>query len=254
MRSSKPSGWHAGARCAAQTGEGPGMVGRRPLLTTFLGGAAGLARPSGAAQADAGSPQDKAALEVAIWRTPYEDRRVWGYVDRHSVDPGETFDLMLSTGPALKGCTGKIEISRIGYYAEGDRTLVWRSGTVKVLQQPVQVTAATVGTGWTTSLERIGTDGWRSGYYTIDFVDDADGLRNEDVAFIVVTDRDRSGDILLELSTNTYQAYNKWGGYSLYACDFIGDSAQTVSFDRPTTPDFFEWEYYLALWLERYAA
>jgi hypothetical protein len=117
-----------------------------------------------------------------------------------------------------------------------------------------QVTAATVGAGWTASIEQIGTGGWQSGYHAIDFVHDADGFRDPNVASIVATDRGRSGDILLELSTNTYQAYNEWGGYSLYVSDFVGTNAQTVSFDRPTAPDFFRWEYYLALWLERYAA
>jgi hypothetical protein len=231
------------------------MIARRPILTTLLAGAAGLVRPARAARADTGSPQAaKAAMEAAIWRTFYLDTRVWGYVDRHSIDPGETFDLMLSTGPNLKGCKGNVEIYRIGYYPDGDRTLVWRSEMVEVFQQPVQVTAATVGAGWRTSIEQIGTENWRSGYHTIDFIDASDGLRNLNIASIIITDKDRSGDLLLELSSNTWQAYNTWGGYSFYESDFVGTNAQMISFDRPTPPDFFEYEYYLALWLERFAA
>jgi hypothetical protein len=63
-----------------------------------------------------------------------------------------------------------------------------------------------------------------------------------------------TGDILVELSTNTYQAYNEWGGCSFYTSAFIGDRAQVISFNRPTPPDFLEYEYYFVLWLEKLAA
>jgi hypothetical protein len=116
------------------------------------------------------------------------------------------------------------------------------------------VTAGAVGVVWPTALDAIGTTGWPSGYYTIDFIDDADGHRDLNVAFIVVTSRDRAGDILLVLSTNTYQAYNEWGGYSLYTSAVLGAPAQMISFDRPTPPSFFEYEYFLVRWLERTAA
>ena len=230
------------------------MVTRRGLMTGILAGAAGLSTAAVAADAPAPVQSDADRKARTIWRSHYDDTRVWGYADRHSVEPGQTFDLMLSTGPDLKSARGKIEIFRIGYYGADDRMLVWRSPTINVGQQPVQITAATVGAAWTAAIGRIPTGGWRSGYYAIDFVDDLDGLRNINVAFIVVTDGDRSGDVLLELSTNTWQAYNEWGGYSLYSSDFLGTNAQTLSFDRPTAPGFFEYEYYLVLWLERMAA
>jgi hypothetical protein len=69
-----------------------------------------------------------------------------------------------------------------------------------------------------------------------------------------VTSRARGGDILLVLSTNTYQAYNEWGGYSFYASAVVGAPAQMISFDRPTPPTFFEYEHFLVQWLERTAA
>src|SRR5262249_26339949 len=64
----------------------------------------------------------------------------------------------------------------------------------------------------------------------------------------------RSGDILLVLSTNTYNSYNSWGGYSFYDCAFLGERAQMISFDRPATRAFFDYEYYLVIWLESLAA
>src|SRR4051794_5067069 len=103
------------------------MVARRPLLTTLVAGAAGLAYPAAAGRADVASVPagDAKPIAAAIWRSPYDDTRVWGYVDRHSLDPGQTFDLMLSTGPALKRCKGQVEIYRIGYYPGSDRALIW---------------------------------------------------------------------------------------------------------------------------------
>jgi hypothetical protein len=191
------------------------MIARRRLLSAPIAGTVGLIGTSALAGAAGSSVAAAAdAQNEAIWRTHYGDTRVWGYVDRHSVDAGEMFNLMLSTRPGQPIAQGRIEIYRIGHYPESDRALVWRSEPLRVFAQPVQITAAVVGAGWTASIEQISSGGWQSGYYTIDFVDDLDGLRNVNVAFIVVTERDRSGDILLALSSNTWQAYNEWGGAS----------------------------------------
>jgi len=59
---------------------------------------------------------------------------------------------------------------------------------------------------------------------------------------------------LLELGTNTYEAYNAWGGYSLYESASIGARAQIVSFDRPMSTMFFEYDVFLVAWLEKLAA
>jgi hypothetical protein len=227
------------------------MIQRRDVLNLPLVTAAGLLPTAASAQTDPAAA--RATFEAAIWRSPYDDTRVWGYVDRHSVVPGEKFDLMLSTGPGLDQAKGRIEIFRIGAYADGDRKLVWRSEPVAVARQPVQITAAAIGTGWTASLEQIPTGDWTSGYYAIDFVDDSDGLRNQNVAFIVATPAGPDPDILIGLSSNTWQAYNEWGGYSLYVSDFIGTNAQTVSFDRPCAPGFLDYDYYIATFIEVYA-
>src|SRR5262249_8200308 len=64
-----------------------------------------------------------------------------------------------------------------------------------------------------------------------------------------------------QTSVNTYQAYNHWGGQSLYS---LGDASgkvlqprdYVVSFDRPYdrglgAGDYFYWEYPMVRWLER---
>jgi N,N-dimethylformamidase beta subunit-like, C-terminal len=181
--------------------------------------------------------------------------RVWGYADKHSISPGETFDLMLSTGPDHITLSGRVEIYRIGYYGAGtDRKMVWRSDAIAVQRQDVGYMPASIGPAWTPSLTDIPTKDWRSGYYAIDFVT-SEAARVNDVAYIVVTNQSFSGDILVKLSTSTYQAYNKWGGHSLYENHFTGEpnTGRMVSFDRPTQTQFYKWEYYYVLWLEELA-
>ena len=194
-----------------------------------------------------------APLEQAIWKSAEKGTRVWGYADKHSIVPGEGFSIMLSSGPGIGDATGQLEIYRIGFYRDGDRKLVWRA-PASTGRQPVEATAAALGLEWPVAAKVGNTAEWRSGFYAVDFVHAADCRRDANVAFIVVTNPEKSGDVLVWLSTNTYQAYNEWGGYSLYASSFVGDRAQMVSFDRPTPADFFSYEYYFVLWVERLAA
>lgn len=202
------------------------------------------------------------------------EQRVWGYVDRHSIAPGGRFDLMLRRPPGSEPIEGSVEILRVGHHASGDRLLVYRSSQLRIAEHEViragaplgflDKTAAASGPNWPPTLAVEGTGEWRSGYYSIDFVA-ADGTRDEDVAFIVVTDGRRHGDVLVKLATSSYQAYNTWGGHGLYDEETRvpppanpRDAPQIlrghlVSFDRPTRSEFWEWEYYLVLWLERLA-
>ena len=73
-----------------------------------------------------------------------------------------------------------------------------------------------------------------------------DGQRVKDVAYSIVTNPQQKGDILSKLSTNTYQAYNQWGGSSLYKSS-LAAHGDVVSFDRPTRSRFYYWEYYYVL-------
>jgi N,N-dimethylformamidase beta subunit-like, C-terminal len=197
-------------------------------------------------------------------------QRVWGYADVHSIAPGGSFHLMLSTGPdRLAGAeSGHIEISRVGFYSDGDRELVFTGGTLSVEYHRIHNSAASLGPNWPVALTVSGTEGWRSGYHSIDFVY-PDGVRERDVAFVVVTAASRRADVVVKLATSTYQAYNRWGGHNLYPFEtpsvhdgegmstFEGDLPANmggmVSFDRPTTSEFYEWEYDFVLWLEELA-
>jgi hypothetical protein len=170
---------------------------------------------------------------------------------------------MLSTKPNEPALMVWVEVFRQGAPAFGTRELVWRSQTVQVICQNVTSTAAAVGAGWEPTLRQIATDGWRSGFYRIDVVREDRGIRirEADVAYIVVTNPRRTGDILVKLGTNTYQAYNNWGGHSLYGSNFADYDwylrGNIVAFDRPASMEafnnFLEFDQYFVTWLEEVA-
>lgn len=176
---------------------------------------------------------------------------VFAYVNHHSVQSGKPFKLFLSTNKYKNLINGAVEISRVGYYKNSDRKIVYKSGSISVLNQDISVSSFAAGAAWKPLDNYISTNGWKSGYYAIDFVE-SDGKRIKDIAYIVVTDPQNNGDILIKLSTNTYQAYNQWGGSSLYGSE-TGLHADIVSFDRPTKSQFYDWEYYYVVWVEQFA-
>src|SRR5262249_9422303 len=114
--------------------------------------------------------------------------------------------------------------------------------------------AATVGAAWPPTLSDVDTRTWPPGYYSADFVHAGSSIRDLQVAQIIVRNPRRSGQVLLRLGTNTYQAYNAWGGYSLYPTEDESQRGTAISFDRPTSPDFFTYDVYLARWLEALGA
>ena len=198
-----------------------------------------------------GQPQQPAPSGQRRWPSYFGRKSVWGYADRHSVKRGESFDLMLSTSPTIAGARGRVEFHRLG---AGAPALVWTSPSVAVPSQRANVVASAVGPNWQPILSRVDTSAWPPGYYSADFIAEGGG-RDPHVAQIIVRPPAPRGDILLKLSTNTYQAYNDWGGYSLYTGgrDDMARGAM-VSFDRPSPPSFLEYEIFLARWLEEMGA
>jgi len=76
------------------------------------------------------------------------------------------------------------------------------------------------------------------------------------VPFVVRAPAGQQSRILVQAAVNTWQAYNRWGGTSLYK-NAAGDSCKgvctRVSFDRPydqLTPNFWEYELPLVHFLE----
>src|SRR5579875_1132148 len=154
---------------------------------------------------------------------------VEGYPDRLSYAPGETASFACSTDAP----TFAAEVARVG----GRREIVWERAGIAGTAQPTREHASSRGCGWQQSFELPIARDWSSGYYEVVLraTDLATGRLSEGFAgFAVRPDAtpDKSSRLLLVLATNTYNAYNDWGGPSLYT------GATRMSFQRPLAAGF----------------
>jgi hypothetical protein len=129
------------------------------------------------------------------------------YTDRLSVHPGERFALHAS---APSACT--LEIARVG----ASRTVVLKREGLAIEEQPVPEHADRDGCGWPVALE-VEVRDWASGYYDIQLTDAAGEATHH---FVVVKPPkgERRAKAAFVLATNTWHAYNHFGGANAY-CD-----------------------------------
>ncbi|MFB7527373.1 N,N-dimethylformamidase beta subunit family domain-containing protein [Streptomyces sp. NPDC056178] len=155
---------------------------------------------------------------------------VEGYTDKVSVLPGEEFGLHVSTtAPAFR-----VSAYRVGWYDGAQARLVWRShrvaGAVQARPRILPATR-TVRADWRRSL-RVRADGWPEGAYLLRL--DADNGHQRYVP-LIVRSASAAGRTVLMHAVATWQAYNVWGGYSLYQGEngAYGTRSLAVDFDRP---------------------
>lgn len=238
-------------------------LGRRRALAVAGGGLlAPLAPEPAAAQGSGAAEGNSPGLVPAPqpppprrWPAYFGRKTVWAYASRHSVIRGEGFDLMLSVGPGASPARGRVEFTRLGPEGPNPPDPVWVSPAVPVPYHRFHAAAAALGPNWPPAFAAIDTSAWPPGVYSADFIGDVYGQRDPHIAQIVVRPPRPRGAVLVKLGTNTYQAYNDWGGYSLYT----GGRDETargpmVSFDRPSPPGVLEYEIFLIRWLEELAA
>ena len=130
---------------------------------------------------------------------------LWGYGDRLSVRPGEAVTLHLA-GSAAR-C--EVEIARVGR----ERRVVRRLDGVALAAHPVAERAHVVGCGWPPSVRVDVPADWPSGYYDV-VMRGADGAEARH-CFVVRAARPAAPAAIV-LATNTYHAYNWWGGANTY--------------------------------------
>jgi hypothetical protein len=222
-------------------------------LVLGLAGAGFIAAPAGArarVEGGAAAVGPKAAPDT-IWTAFFKDQRIWAYADRQSLRPGEPLNVMAAGGPGQPVRRARLEVFRVASPAP---TLVWTSDFADVAYRAATASGAAIGPGWPPIWAGIDTRAWPPGCYYADIVEQTTATRDVKAAFWIVTNPARSGAVLARLGTNTYQAYNPWGGHSLYPSDDDEARGLLVSFDRPTPPSFFEYDVYLVTWLEGLAA
>jgi len=176
---------------------------------------------------------------------------VTGYPGSMSLLPGERLTLHTSgTAPAFD-----VEISRIG----AERKRFWSQAGIRNTPHPIPADASARGCGWPAAVEvPIGAD-WPSGVYEVWFSPRAaadrppDGAGVAKASFVVRSaPQGPRAPILLQLATNTDNAYGTFGGYSLYAYNGRdGVQGSRVSFRRPLGSGMlYRWEAPFIAWAE----
>jgi hypothetical protein len=214
----------------------------------MAGAGASLAATAGPAfAAGEGAAASAVASSAATWTEFFKGQRIWAYADRHSLAPGEPLRIMAAGGPGQPARRVRLEVFRITAAAPA---LVWTSDFVDVSYRGATASGSSIGPGWPPTFTASDTAAWSPGCYYADIVEQTTAVRDVKAAAWVVRNPRRSGAVLVRLGTNTYQAYNPWGGHSLYPNDDDEARGLLVSFDRPTPPSFFEYDIYLVQWLE----
>jgi len=147
---------------------------------------------------------------------------VTGYCWPQSVTAGGQVALHLSSSGDRPVA---VEVARCGWR----RDVVFSDAAVPASFHPTPSGAAQTGCDWPSALTLDVGPSWRSGYYEVVLTIDIEGKRRRSHAFFVV--RPPTGaptaPILLALSTNTWHAYNDFGGDNLYT------GGTSVSLQRP---------------------
>lgn len=173
------------------------------------------------------------------------------YPDRLSYEPGDVVKLQTSTNSA----TYDLKIERVG----AKRETVWSRAGVKGADHATPADASSAGCHWPTALEVPVSADWSTGYYEITsspspvFIDFNGKPASFQPYFVVRSSSPgKNAKILLQLATNTDNAYGNFGGYSLYAYNGRdGVQGRRVSFERPLSGfNTRRWELPFIKWCE----
>ncbi|WP_236147190.1 DUF4082 domain-containing protein [Scytonema millei] len=184
------------------------------------------------------------------------DTSIQGFASDMSVNRGETVNFKIKTNAS----SYRLDIYRMGYYrGMGARKVT----TVQVLNrpqtQPNCLNDAATGSidcgNWAVSASWAIPTNATSGIYFAKVVRTDTGGASH-IVFIVRDDASTS-DLLFQTADTTWQAYNNYGGNSLYSGSPVG-RAYKVSYNRPFTTRvvdggqdwLFATEYPMVRWLE----
>ena len=187
-----------------------------------------------------------AALPVAADQVQPPAPFVFGYADRLSCIAGDQVSFHLSSSGDQVGMV----IERVGQ----DRKKVLERSDISCATHPIPDRASSHGCNWPAACTITIPDDWASGYYEVTLTSKAADKTASGKLFFVVRSAEagKNANILLQLSTNTYNAYTNWGGHSLYSYhDRDGLQGHRVSFDRPLASQYGKWELPLVKWAEQ---
>ncbi|MDQ6789500.1 MAG: hypothetical protein M3075_02370, partial [Candidatus Dormibacteraeota bacterium] len=182
-----------------------------------------------------------------------------GYGSAISVNRGGSLDLFITTtAPSLN-----IDVFRMGWYGGAGGRRVASLGSFPGVNQPQATPDPALGMvieNWSRTTTLQVPSSWTTGVYLAKLTSSAG---NSSFIFFVVRDDSGHQPYLMKTSVNTYQAYNTYGGTSLYNNNtnhsiYSAPHAMKVSFDRPFNPGdsngaghFLWFEYPMLRWLEK---
>ena len=208
------------------------------------------------------------------WRltNPATQYEIEGYASLTSVNAGDAIRLYVNTQDPQY----TLEVFRMGWYGGLGARQMTAAIDRPSLQQPdpfLDQKTGLIECDWQDPYVLDISPEWVSGVYLVKLTGSQTGKQSY-IIFVVRAD-DRPSDYLFQSSVTTFQAYNNWGGKSLYQFN-SHDRATKVSFNRPYAPspnpaaaygvgagEFLvnyqppertssaAWEYNMVRWLER---
>lgn len=209
------------------------LVGDDPGSDAPAGGTSDPANDPGA-----GSSRNLIQIENdrpghADFAFPFENDvwdKIHGYANCDSAAAGDAVTLFITT----ESREYSVDVFRFGYYGGKGARLVTSAGPRSGQQQPpprIDPVTKMRECDWEPSLElTVGAD-WTPGMYLVRLLTNDGGG-----TFIPLTVTDeRDANLLVISSVTTWQAYNEWGGASLYFGEdgTAATRSPVVSFDRP---------------------
>lgn len=183
---------------------------------------------------------------------------IQGYASSPSVGPGATISFYVSTTAS----TFDASIYRMGWYhgagARELKTFGPMPGRLRTVPRPQRDTGL-IACSWPKSFALTIPKEWPSGIYLVKLT--ASNTHQGYIPFTVTAPASRSTFLFVH-AVFTDEAYNTWGGKSLYTDisappgQQYADRAVKVSFRRPFVQSvgagwFFSWEIHMVRWLER---
>ena len=174
------------------------------------------------------------------------DPSIQGFATDISVNRGSTVFFKVKTNAT----NYRLDIYRLGYYGGmGARKMATVLPSVSLPQaQPTCLNDTSTGLidcgNWAISASWDVPSNATSGIYVAKLVR-TDTAGASHIVFIVRNDASIS-DLLFQTSDTTWQAYNAYGGNSLYEGSPVG-RAYKVSYNRPFNTRTYKWRHYLAL-------
>lgn len=173
------------------------------------------------------------------WLGPIvQDRGAEVYASATDALPGDTVSLYVSTTPAAQY---RVVVYRLGWYhGAGARQVACLpscNGAVTGVAEPMPAANPTTGeivAGWPMTQQLNVGSRWVTGYYQVRvLLLSGPEAGQSAVTYIIVRQPKSHSAMLVQVPVNTWQAYNSWGGRSLYDLPGLQPRARVVSFDRP---------------------